>query len=74
VPHKDPEDKAVAGYGLYVPAVNDMLLCFVQGRPVRAVTCVFLACLVLSFAAQGKQVLFLIWDNTSGHISQAVRS
>jgi hypothetical protein len=74
VPRKDPQGKAMACYGLYLPAANQMLLRFVQGRPVSPVTCAFLAWLALSFAAQGKRALFLIWDNASWHISQAVQA
>jgi hypothetical protein len=45
----------------------------VCGRPVSAVTCLFLAWLTTYFAAQGKRALFLIWDHASWHISQEVR-
>jgi len=70
---KDPEAKAIACYGLYLPQLNQMLLRFVWGRPVSAVTCLFLAWLTTYFAAQGKRALVLIWDNASWHISQEVR-
>jgi len=50
-----------------------MLLRFVVGRPVSAVTTVFLAWLLAYFAGQGKRALFLIWDNASWHISYEVR-
>jgi transposase len=73
VPKKDPEGKAIAAYGLYLPAANQMLLRFVQGRPVSAFTCAFLAWLLAHFATQGKRALFLIWDNASWHISHEVR-
>jgi hypothetical protein len=69
----DPHGKAIACYGFYLPAVNQMFLRFVQGRPVSGVTCAFLAWLVAYFAAQGKRALFLIWDNASWHISQAAQ-
>jgi DDE superfamily endonuclease len=74
VPAKDPEGKAVACYGLYVPTANQMLLRFVRGRPVSVVTCAFLAWLAVYFAAQGKRALVLIWDNASWHGSQAVQA
>jgi hypothetical protein len=45
----------------------------VGGRPVSAVTCLFLAWLTTHFAAQGKRALVLMWDNASGHISREVR-
>jgi hypothetical protein len=73
VPAKDPEGKAVACYGLYVPTAHHMLLRFVQGRPISAVTWAFLAWLAAYFAAQGKRALLLSWDNASWHASQAVQ-
>lgn len=73
VPAKDPEGKAVACYGLYVPTANQMLWRFVRGRPVSMVTCAFLAWLAVYFAAQGKRALLLIWDNASWHGSQVVQ-
>ncbi len=73
VPADDPERKAIACYGLYVPALHQMLVRFVQGRPVSAVTCALLAWLLTTFAVQGKRALFLIWDNAAWHRSQAVR-
>jgi hypothetical protein len=73
VPAKDPDAKAIACYGLYLPALNQMLLRFVLGRPVGAITSLFLAWLASHFAAQDKRALFLIWDNASWHISREVR-
>jgi len=74
VSRKDPEGKAIACYGLYLPSLNQMLLRFVAGRPVSAVTTIFLAWLLTYFAGQGKRALFLIWDNASWHISHEVRA
>ena len=74
VPAKDPEGKAMACDGLYVPTAHHMLLRFVQGRPVSAVTCAFLAWLATYFTAQGQRALWLIWDNASWHVSQTVRA
>ncbi|MCG3211960.1 MAG: hypothetical protein FOGNACKC_05606 [Anaerolineae bacterium] len=65
VTRKDPEGKAIACYSLYLPGLNQMLLRFVTGRPVSAVTTAFLAWLLAYFAGQGKRALFLIWDNAS---------
>ena len=39
----DPEPKALACYGLRLPARERMLLRFVDGRPISPVTCAFLA-------------------------------
>lgn len=73
VPKTDEDAKAVACYGLYLPAIAQMLVRFVAARPVSNVTCAFLAWLLAYFATQGKRALFLIWDNASWHKSQIVR-
>lgn len=73
VPTDDPDRKAIACYGLYVPTLNQMQLRFVQGRPVSAVTCAFLDWLLADLASQGKRALFMIWDNASWHTSREVR-
>jgi hypothetical protein len=72
--HADPEPKALACYGLWLPARGRMLLRFVAGRPVSPVTCAFLAWAAEQLAAEGVRVLALIWDNASWHISQEVRA
>jgi hypothetical protein len=51
-----------------------MLLRFVEGRPVSAVTIAFLIWCSERLAAQGLTALFLIWDNASWHKSHAVRT
>ena len=57
------------------PADTDqMLLRFVTGRPVSAVTTDFLAWCSQRLAAHGSTALVLIWDNASWHTSQHVRS
>lgn len=74
----DHDPKALACYGLLVrqsPQQRDqMLLRFVAGRPVSAVTADFLAWCSERLSAQGIRALFLIWDNASWHKSQLVRS
>jgi DDE superfamily endonuclease len=70
----DPDPKALAGYGLWLPERERMLLRFVAGRPVSAVTCAFLAWAAEQLAAEGARVLALVWDNASWHISQEVRT
>ena len=72
----DPEPKALACYGLWLPGLpagERMLLRFVAGRPVSAVTCAFLAWVTARLAADQVRVLALIWDNASWHISREVR-
>jgi len=70
----DPDRQAVACYGCYLPTDNQMLLRFVDGRPISAVTRTFLAWLASRFTAQGKRALFLIWDNATWHNSKRVRT
>ena len=69
----DPDPKALACYGLWLPACERMLLRFVDGRPISPVTCAFLAWAAEQLAADGVRVLVLIWDNASWHISREVR-
>jgi hypothetical protein len=74
------DPKALACYGVLVrrpacPAVPErMLLRFVDGRPVSAVTLDFLKWSCQALARQRVKVWVLIWDNASWHISRAVRS
>jgi hypothetical protein len=70
----DPEPNAVACDGLLRADTQGMLLRFVEGRPVSAVTTQFLAWLTAWLAAEGKTALLLVWDNASWHVSQAVRA
>ena len=70
----DLEPKAVACYGLLRADTQDMLLRFVNGSPVSAVTTQFLAWLTDRLAAEGKTALLMVWDNASWHVSQAVRA
>jgi hypothetical protein len=53
----DPEPKALACYGLWLPERERMLLRFVEGRPVSPVTCAFLAWMAEQLAAEGVRVL-----------------
>ena len=77
----DPDAKALACYGVLVrlrqpgaAATEQMLLRFVDGRPVSAVSIDFLQWCSERLHAMGKTALLLIWDNASWHISKAVRS
>ena len=76
-PKAEPEPKALACYGLVVRHVptqpEQMLLRFVERRPVSAETTAFLAWCSARLAAQGLTAVLLIWDNASWHISQEVR-
>jgi DDE superfamily endonuclease len=77
-PKADSDPKALAGYGVLLRRpphhADQMLLRFVTGRPVSAVTMEFLAWCSVRLAVQGLTALFLIWDNASWHKSSAVRS
>jgi hypothetical protein len=70
----DPDPKALACYGLLRADTGQMLLRFVNGRPVSRVTTQFLAWLLSRLAAEGKQALLMVWDNASWHISKEVRA
>ena len=73
-PKRDPEPKALCCYGLLRTDADEVLLRFVDGRPVSHVTTAFLQWLGERLVAERKTVLVLIWDNASWHISQEVRN
>jgi hypothetical protein len=70
----DPDRKALCCYGLFRTDAEQMLLRFVDGRPVRQVTVDYLAWVCQELAREGKKALLLIWDNASWRISQRVRA
>jgi transposase len=70
----DVEPKALACYGLWCARQEQMLLRFVDGRPVSHVTTAFLEWATAELAAAGEKVLVLIWDNASWHVSGEVRN
>jgi hypothetical protein len=70
----DPEPKAVACYGLLRADTQGMLLRFVDGRPVSAVTTQLLGGLTDRLAAEGNTALRMGWDHASWHVSHAVRA
>jgi transposase len=70
----EPEPKALACYGLWLPGPDRMLLRFAASRPVSDATCAFLAWVAEQLAAEGVRVLALIWDNAPWHVSRAVRA
>lgn len=72
VPKTDAEPKALACYGLFLPTLAQMLVRFVTGRPVSAITQAFLTWVLAYLGTQGKRALFLIWDNASWHKSQMI--
>lgn len=70
----DTDPCAIACYGLLRDDTGQMLLRFVDGRPVSGVTCRFLSWILAELAAQGKQALLMVWDNASWHLSKEVRT
>jgi transposase len=74
VDKNDPDPKALACYGMLSAESGRMHLRFVSGRPVSQVTTDFLEWLCEQTQAQGKNVLVLIWDNASWHVSKQVRT
>ena len=70
----DPDPLALCCYGLWRADHEQMLVRFVAGRPVSQVTTDYLDWLATCLAAEGQQVLLLIWDNASWHGSKQVRA
>ncbi len=70
----DPEPKALACYGLYLPELQQTWLRFVDGRPVSSITTQFLQWSCHRLQQRGKEALLLIWDNASWHKSHEVRN
>jgi len=68
----DTEPAALCCYGLLRADNEQMLLRFVENRPVSAVTTSYLGWLSEKLAAEGKKVLVLVWDNASWHRSKIV--
>lgn len=69
----DPDPKVIACYGLWLRDRGQMMLRFVEERPVSDVTCAFLESVCHILAASGKRLLVLVWDNATWHTSQKVR-
>jgi transposase len=69
----DPDPKALCCYGLLRGDTGQMLLRFIDGRPVSQVTEDVLGWVCGRLAAEGKKALLLVWDNASWHVSQRVR-
>lgn len=65
--------KALCCYGLLRADSEQVLLRFVDGRPVSHVTIDFLEWVCGRLAQDDKKVFVLVWDNASWHSSQKVR-
>ncbi len=70
----DPDPKALACYGLWLPELAETWLRFVDGRPVSPLTTQFLAWCCDELAARGTTALLLVWDNAGWHSSHEVRA
>jgi hypothetical protein len=70
----DPDPKALACYGLFMPEFDQTWLRFVDGRPISGITTRFLEWCCEELAAVGKKVLVLVWDNAPWHVSKEVRA
>jgi len=73
VAKQDADPKAMACYGILRADTQEVLVRFVDGRPVSHVTTAFLAWVCELLKAEGKKALLLVWDNASWHISKEVR-
>jgi hypothetical protein len=73
-PKEDPDPTALACDELRRLDSHEVLLRFVDGRPVSHVTTAFLAWLYQRLAVERKRVLVLLWDNASWHINWEVRT
>ncbi|MEO6457471.1 MAG: transposase [Chloroflexia bacterium] len=68
----DADPKALCCYGLLREDSGQMLLRFVDGRPVSHVSTSYLQWVCERLDMEGKRVLVLIWDNASWHINREV--
>jgi hypothetical protein len=69
----ESEPKAIACYGIYLRAESQMLVRFVEQRPVSEITCQFLEWVCQQVSDMGKRVMPLIWDNATWHVSKQVQ-
>jgi hypothetical protein len=74
LPKKDADPKAVACYGILRADTHEVLVRFIDGRPVSHVTTAFLSWMGELLKADGKKALLLVWDNASWHVSKEVHS
>lgn len=69
----DPDPLALCCYGLLRRDRNNLMLRFVDGRPISQVTIEFLEWVSEKLVEEGKRVLALIWDNATWHKSEKVK-
>ena len=68
------ELKALACYGVWLAQEARMMLRFVAGRPVSAMTEAFLEWVASELWSAGQEALLLIGDNAPWHVSARVRA
>lgn len=69
----DPDPKALACYGVWLPERDECWLRFVDGRPISGVTTQFVSWCCARLAEAGKTALLLVWDQAGWHLSKQVR-
>lgn len=69
----ETDPKAIACYGVDLRASSQVLLRFVEQRPVSEITCQFLEWVMPQVSEMGKRVMPLIWDNATWHVSKQVQ-
>ncbi|MBW4582019.1 MAG: IS630 family transposase [Tildeniella nuda ZEHNDER 1965/U140] len=69
----ESDPKAIACYGVYLRSQSQMLVRFVEQRPVSEITCQFLEWVTHQVCEMGKRVMPLIWDNATWHLSKQVQ-
>jgi transposase len=74
LPKEDADPKAVACYGSLRADTQEVLVRFVEGRPVSPVTTSLLSGVGELLKADGNKALLVAWDNASWHVSKEVRS
>lgn len=67
------EAKAIACYGVYLKTSAQVLVRFVEQRPISEITCQFLEWVTVQVSQMGKRVMPLIWDNATWHLSKQVQ-
>ena len=68
----DPDPDAIACYGFLRLDTRQVLLRFVEDRPLADVTIQFLDWVCWGATREGKKVLIVVWDDASWHTADAV--
>jgi transposase len=68
----DPDPEAIACYGIYRLDTRQVMVRFVEDRPLGNVTIQFLDWVCWSISQEGKRVLVVVWDDASWHTADAV--